>query len=271
MKDRRAAMEIVDLRDDHKPLYFVCLEDWSEEIREAGDHKARWYEKMKDRGLGVKLALDDRGEVGGMIQYVPIELSPGAEGKGLYFILCIWVHGHKKGRGNFQKKGMGKALLQAAEKDARERGAKGMVAWGMSIPVFMRASWFKKHGYKPADRMGMQVLLWKPFSNDASPPRWIKPKKIPEKIPGKVTVTALLHGWCPSMNMTIERARRAAAELGDGVIFTPVDAYDRGTILEWGISDALFVDEKQIRIGPPLSYEKIRKRIAKRVKGLGRR
>jgi hypothetical protein len=33
-------MEIVDLKDEHKPLYFVCLEDWSEEIQEAGDHKA---------------------------------------------------------------------------------------------------------------------------------------------------------------------------------------------------------------------------------------
>ena len=263
-------MEIVDLKDEHKPFYFVCLEDWSEEIQEAGDHKARWYEKMKEKGLGVKLALSDDGQVGGMIQYVPIELSPGAEGKDLYFVLCIWVHGHKKGRGNFQKRGMGRALLQAAEEDAKERGAKGMAAWGMAIPVFMRASWFKKHGYKPADKMGMQVLLWKPFSKDARPPRWIKPKKTPETTPGKVTVTALLHGWCPAMNMTIERARRAASEFGDQVVFNSVDAFDRETIFEWGLSDALFVDKKQVRTGPPPSYKKIKKRIAKRVKGLGR-
>jgi len=263
-------MEIIDLRDEHKPLYFACLEDWSEEIREAGVHKAQWYEKMKDRGLGVKLALDDKGEVGGMIQYVPIELSPGAEGKDLYFVLCIWVHGHKKGPGNFQKRGMGRALLQAAEEDAKERGAKGMAAWGMAIPVFMRASWFKRHGYKPADKMGMQVLLWKPFSEDARPPRWIRQKKTPETTPGKVTVTALLNGWCPAMNMAFERARRAASELGDRMIFTAVDAFDRETIMEWGLSDALFVDKKQVRTGPPPSYNKIKKRIAKRVKGLGR-
>ena len=263
-------MEIIDLRDKHKPLYFVCLEDWSEEIKEAGDHKALWYEKMKEKGLGVKLALDDRGEVGGMIQYVPIELSPGAEGKDLYFILCIWVHGHKKGRGDFRKRGMGKALLKAAEEDAKARGAKGMVAWGMAIPVFMRASWFKKHGYKSADKMGMQVLLWKPFIEEARPPRWIRQKKYPETTAGKVTVTALLHGWCPSMNMTIERARRAASEVGDRVVFRTVDAFDRDVILEWGTSDALFVDNKQIRTGPPPSYEKIKKKIAKGVNKLGR-
>lgn len=61
-------MRIIDLTDEHKPLYFVCLEEWSEEIKEAGDHKQVWYNKMKDKGLRVKLALDDDGKVGGMIQ-----------------------------------------------------------------------------------------------------------------------------------------------------------------------------------------------------------
>jgi len=263
-------MEIIDLKEEHKPFYFACLEDWSAEIREAGDHKAKWYEKMKDRGLGVKLALDDKGVVGGMIQYVPIEVSPGAEGKDLYFVLCIWVHGHKKGRGNFQKRGMGRALLRAAEEDAKARGAKGMAAWGMSIPVFMRASWFKKQGYKAADRVGMQVLLWKLFHEDARPPRWIRVKRAPETTPGKVAVTALLNGWCPAMNMTVERARRAALELGDSVVFKMVDAFDREVIDEWGTSDALFVEGRQIRMGPPPSYKKIKSKIAKRTKRLGR-
>ena len=123
-------MKVIDLTEDHKQLYFVCLEDWSEEIKEAGGHKEAWYNKMKDKGLRVKLAVDDNGEVGGMIQYIPTEHS-FVEGKDLYFINCIWVHGYKKGRGNFQKKGMGKALLHAAETDVEARGAKGMVAWGI--------------------------------------------------------------------------------------------------------------------------------------------
>ncbi|MCK7476500.1 MAG: hypothetical protein M0C28_02155 [Candidatus Moduliflexus flocculans] len=41
-----------------------------------------------------------------MIQYVPIE-EAFVEGRGLYFIHCIWVHGHKQGRGNFQRQGHG--------------------------------------------------------------------------------------------------------------------------------------------------------------------
>jgi hypothetical protein len=49
-------MKIVDLTPEHEHLYFCCLEDWSDEIKEAGDHKACWYCKMKDNGLRVKLA-----------------------------------------------------------------------------------------------------------------------------------------------------------------------------------------------------------------------
>src|SRR4030066_1891812 len=123
-------MKVIDLSIEYEKLYFVCLEDWSEEVKEAGDHKEVWYSKMKDKGLRVKLAVDDRGEVGGIIQYIPIEHS-FVEGKELYFINCIWVHGHDTGRGNFQKKGMGKALLESAEADARARGAKGRGAWGI--------------------------------------------------------------------------------------------------------------------------------------------
>jgi GNAT superfamily N-acetyltransferase len=258
-------MRITSLSPEHEKLYYVCLEDWSDEVKEAGDHKEKWHGRMKEKGLRVKLALDDRGEVGGMIQYVPIEES-FAEGKGLYLILCIWVHGHKQGRGDFRKKGMGKALLAAAEQDARELGAKGMAAWGMALPVFMRASWFRKHGYKKADAIGMQHLLWKPFTADARPPRWIRPKKRPAAESGRVTVTALLSGWCPAMNTTYERAKRAVAECGEKVVFCGIETFDRPTFLEWGQADALFVDEKPVRTGPPPSYKKIRKAIEKRLK-----
>ena len=260
-------MRVVSMSPEHEPLYCLCLEDWSEEMKEAGDHKARWLAKMKKRGLRVKLALDDKGVVGGMIQYVPIE-EAFVDGQGLYFINCIWVHGHKSGRGNFQKRGMGKALLEAAEQDARELGAKGMAAWGMAIPVFMRASWFRKHGYKKADSAGMQVLLWKPFAGDARPPRWIRDKKKPELESGKVSVTALVNGWCPGMNMAYERAKRAAAEFGDKVSFRTVDTLDRDVFKEWGEPDAIFVDGKGLRMGPPPTYEKIRRAIDRRVNKL---
>ena len=258
-------MKVIDLTPQYHEIYFQCLEDWSDDIKEAGDHKACWYKKYKDRGLGVKLALDDNDEVGGMIQYLPIEES-FVEGKDLYFILCIWVHGHKKGRGNFQKKGMGSALLQTAEADAKERGAKGMAAWGVWPPFWMKASWFKKHGYKKADRDGIAILVWKAFDEDAYPPRWIKQKKPVPSIPGKVTVNAFINGWCSAQNIVFERAKRATAEFGDKVVFQTIDTSDHDVFSEWGIVDGVYVNGKKIRSGPPPSYKKIRKVIAKKTK-----
>lgn len=258
-------MEIVDLADEHKALFAICLEDWSEEAHEAGSRRACWIERFQSRGLRAKLALDEHGQVGGMIQYLPIEES-FVSGDGLYFILCIWVHGHKRGRGNFQHRGMGKALLVAAEEDARRLGARGMAAWGIWLPFWMKAAWFKKHGYRKTDRQGLSVLMWKPFTKDAQPPQWIKTKRKPlECMPNKVTVTAFSNGWCMAGNLTAERAKRAAAELGDRVVYNGIDTSEPSVVLECGITDALFVNGAEMRFGPPPSYKKIRAAIAKQL------
>jgi GNAT superfamily N-acetyltransferase len=260
-------MRVVDLSPEHEEIYCQCLEEWSDEIKEADGHKREWYGRARDLGLRVKLALDEKGTVGGMIQYLPIEQSPAA-GSGLYFILCVWVHGYKKGRGNFQGRGMGSALLAAAEADSRELGAKGMAAWGVSLPFWLRASWFRKNGYRKADRNGIMALVWKPYTDDARAPTWIRPRKRPQPEPGKVLVTGLLSGWCPAASMVHERARRAASELGPPVEFREIRTSERDVFLEWGMSDALFIDGKEMRNGPPPKYETIRKKIARRVKKL---
>ncbi len=263
-------MQIVDLSEKHLSTYFCCLEDWSEEMKEAGDHKKRWYEKMKDEGLRVKLAVD--GDIAcGMIQYVPVDRS-NAEGKDLYFVNCIWVHGYKnKGVGDYQKRGIGKALLKAAEDDARSQGAKGITAWGIVLPFWMKASWFKKRGYVRVDKAGPAVLLWKPFADDAVPPKWIRAKKKPGKSEGKVTVTSFINGVCPAQNIVFERAKRAASGFGSEVEFQGIDTSDRQSFLEWGIADGLYIDGKQVRTGPPPSYEKIKKKILRRAKKLPKR
>ena len=259
-------MKVIDLPDDQKELFCLCLEDWSADAREAGPKRRQWLDRcQRERGLRAKLALDDRGTVGGMIQYAPIEHTH-LDGHGLYFVYCIQVHGHRQGRGNFQKRGMGKALLAAAEEDARALGAKGMAAWGVWVPFWMRASWFKKHGYRKVDRQGLAVLLWKPFTPDARPPRWPgKGTRRLEPMPGKVNVTAFSSGWCLAQNLVYERARRAAAEFGDKVAFREIDTSTKEAIAAWGVADDVLVDGKKLQKGPPPSYQAIHKAIAKRV------
>ncbi len=143
-----------------------------------------------------------------------------------------------------------------------------MAAWGLGLPFWMRASWFKRHGYKTADRNSFVLLVWKPFADDAKPPKWIRRAKKPELVPGKVAVTGLLNGWCLNYNLAYERARRASAEFGDKVAFQTIDTSERTNLLAWGMSDALFIDGKEVNVGPAPSFQKVRSLIEKRVRKL---
>lgn len=234
-------------------------------MTEAGDHKARWYDKARGQGLRVMLALDDDDRPLGMIQFVPIELSP-AQGEGLYMILCIWVHGYNEGVGDAQGRGIGSALLAAAEKEARDLGATGIAAWGLRLPVWMKASWFKKHGYRSVDRIGVRELLWKPFTADALEPRWVEEQPVAIGGSGTVEVTAFQTGWCPAANLVYERARRAAEELGTEVHFTTVDTSDRDTMIRCGRSDEVVVNGRPLQRGAPPSYGSVRRRIARELR-----
>ena len=52
-------MEIIDLKPEHEYAYCVCLEEWSDEMKEAGDLKKKWLEKKKTQGIRVKLAKNE--------------------------------------------------------------------------------------------------------------------------------------------------------------------------------------------------------------------
>lgn len=258
-------MEIIDLSSEYEETYCRCLEDWSDEMKEAGGLKKIWLEKKKKEGLRVKLAKDEEGKIAGMIQYIPIEHAPVA-GSGLYYIYCIWVHGHKEGVGNRQKKGTGTMLLSAAEQDCRDLGAAGIAAWGIILPFFMRSRWFKKHGFKRADRVGMIELVWKPFTAGAVKPRLLKMKRKPLVEKGTLTVTCLRNGWCPAQNISCERMKRAAAEYSSSIKYVEIDTEKRENLEEWGIADAIFIDDNTVPTGPPPSYEKLRKKLKKKMK-----
>ncbi len=258
-------MKIIDLDKRYEPLYCNCLIGDPERLKDAGDYKRRWYETMKPRGLKVKLALDDAGEPVGMVQYAPVAESP-VTGKDMYYLYCIWVINDKRFRGNHQKMGFGTALLDAFEEDARQSGRKGVIVWGLSLPVFMPARWFKKHGYQEVARQGMQVLLWKAWGQDVTPPSWIRPHKLPAPTPGKSTVTCFCGGWCLEVNQSFSRTKRVIAEVGRDFDFQEIDTTDRKTFDEYGLSDALFIDGKEMPLGPAPSYAKIKRAIQKSVK-----
>ncbi len=260
-----ANVNIVDLAPEYEEAWLHCLEPYSAEIRDGVERKRIWYERVRNRGLLVKLAVDDSGVAVGMVQALPIEQT-WLEGEDLYFVLCIWVHGHDAGVGNQQGAGVGRALLEALEAEAQRRGARGIAAWGMALPLWMKASWFQKRGYLKVDRDGLAVLLWKPFTADAQVPHWPQTAPIqPELDPHGVTVTCFDAGWCSLQNGNCERARRAAAEAG--VASQTVDTIDPSAAERWGQTYGIWLDGERQLTGPPISVERLRKRIDARVRG----
>lgn len=262
-------MRIIDLDKKHEDSYLVCMEEWSEGMVRAKPIKEKWCRTMIGRGLRVKLALTDGNNVGGMIEYMPIEES-FADGKDLYFINCIWVHGHpEKGVGNVQGWGMGKALLKAAEGDVKSLSAKGLVAWGVAMDFWMTASWYEKHGYKRVDQDGMMALVWKQFAPDAVPPKWHKGKFVQELVEGKVKMTAFFHGQCPSQNSVYLKAKQVAEEFVGKIVFEEMNMNIAENRHKYGMNTGLYVDGKNISQGPPVGYDEIKAKVEERVKSLG--
>lgn len=257
-------MEIIDIADDYQSTYCHCLEEWSPEMKESGELKTKWYEKNRKVGLRVKLAKNDQNKIVGMIQYIPVEYAP-VNGKNLYYIYCIWVHGNDEGVGNNQNKGVGTKLLEAAESDVKNLGGKGIVAWGLTLPFFMQSKWFKKKGYKKADRQGVMELVWKQFDQTAEKPSFIKRVKKPKKVRGKVTVTVFQNGWCPAQNVAHERVKQICEKYKDQIEYAVFDTSNRDTFLEWGILDALYINGKEVSITPAPRYEVFERRVIKEI------
>lgn len=60
-------MDIIDLSEETTNDYFVCLDEWSDEMKDGVCRKTSWYNRMREKGLRVKLARNDAGVVAGMI------------------------------------------------------------------------------------------------------------------------------------------------------------------------------------------------------------
>ena len=54
-------------------------------------------------------------------------------------------------------------------------------------------------------------------------------------------------------------------EFGDEVEFRMIKTLQPETIKEWGFTDAIFIDDEEITLGPPPSYEDTIKMIQDRV------
>ena len=119
-------------------------------------------------------------------------------------------------------------------------------------------------GYQSADQLNGNTLLWKSFSPDAKPPRFMRPV---EPLPvgrEKVNVAVFMSGYCSYGIYCCVLARDAAHELEEMVEYNEVDTSENRSAHAFGLSDGIYIDGRRYQIdGPLFSVDKMKVEIKK--------
>jgi len=231
----------------------------SEETDACGTRRLILLHDLIEQGGVIKAALVD-GEHVGFGYGLPIEISSwGPIGEGLMVIPCLYV----LERGT--KKGVGRALIEAIEQDARGSGRKGTTIMAFrDLPGaewFLPVTFFEHLSYEAIDSRGRFVLLWKPFVHDASRPRFLEPNYTHQPVEGKVVIDLYWNGFCQTSNIEAERVREVCAEFGHLVVLNEYCAEDRDVFRSCQIPRAIYVNGREIGWGYEAPKDGIRKAI----------
>ncbi len=251
---------IRNLNPDNDYYVSTCTHvNESDETDASAARRLAWFKRMYEKGVRAKAAMVD-GEMAGFIYVMPIEVCPwGPLGEGLAVIPCLTVPKTAAG------KGIGEALLVAAEDEAREQGKKGLVIQAYYGDFwFMPAPYFEKRGYLFADGSrddGGSALLCKRFDDEAEPPRMLKPNYNFQPVEGKMVVDLFYNTFCLTSDTEAQRVREVAAEFGDAVILNEYPGDDPDVLRRYQIPRGIYVNGEWISWGYEAPREGIREAI----------
>jgi GNAT superfamily N-acetyltransferase len=256
-------IEIHDMEASDEYFVGTCTHtDESEEIDSCASRRLAWLRAMQEKGSRVKVAALD-GERAGFLHVVPIEFCPwGPLGHDLLVIPCLYVvnQGH----------GLGKALLAAAEEEARRQGRKGIVTIGYYHDFwYMPASFFDANGFSKCggarqgyfDLKSRAAVLWNTFGHHIEAPVLLKPNHKFKPILGKVVIDLFWNAFCQTSNIEAQRVREVAAEFGDLVVLNEYSADDRAALLHHQISRGIFINGREIGWGYEAPKDGVREAI----------
>lgn len=231
----------------------------SAEIDTCAEARRRQFLQMKSESALFRVALLDNVQVG-FAYGVPIEHSSwGPLGSSLMVIPCLYVVEKATSQG------AGKALLASIEKDALASGYQGVVITAYrDIPGaewFMPASFFELLGYTPVGTRSREILLWKSFTSDATPPHFLQPHYLFAPIEGVVVVDLFWNAFCLTSVIEAQRVREVCDEYGDRVLLREYRAENRDVLLQHQIARAIYVNGSEIGWGYEAPKEGIREAI----------
>jgi len=254
-----ATVEVRDMTQEDEYFISACSHvNESEEADACARARLGWLRSMREHGVCSKAALLD-GEHAGFIYVMPIEVCPwGPLGRDLLFLPCLVVLSEAKG------KGIGRAMVAAAEEEASRQGYKGIATRAFHHDFwFMPAAFFEKNGYEMARTRGNEAILWKRFDRSAEPPTFLESKYRYAPVPGKVVVDLFWHTFCGTSWVEAQRVREVTAEFGDAVVLNDFCADSREVLLRWQNCRAIFVNGHEIGWGYSAPREGIREAVVR--------
>jgi GNAT superfamily N-acetyltransferase len=237
-------MKLVDISAETERAFFACLNLERPDYSESTAHRRNWYAEHKDKGYKAQVLVLDDGRIVGKCHYIPIEYAPFV-GRDLLAILCIYVHMYERQIGDQRRRGYGRFILSHIEEYARSSGFKGVVAWAMDWD-WNPVSFYEHMGYSRADAQDKVVVVWKPFCEDAEPPRLLRLDGLPGAGSEKVRVLVADNQWCNS-NAKLMTAREAIAGIEHLVEYTEVGPPCGNRILHLGHVGGVFLDGRAYR------------------------
>jgi GNAT superfamily N-acetyltransferase len=253
------SLTIRDMNQEDEYFVGTCShEGESSEMDECAVDRLMWIKEMIPKSLKVKVALAD-GRHAGFLHLMPIEMSPsGPAGREVCVIPCLYV---LKRAGGW---GIGKALMEAAERDARAMGKKALVVEAYYHEFwFMPAPFFEKCGFAVVKRSGHRALLWKKFDEDAEPPDWVPEEPPLKPAKDKVVVELYWNRFCQTSSIESRRVKEVVAEFGERALLVEHEIADMEDLRKHKKSRGIFVDGTEIWWGYEAPKEGIREAITK--------
>lgn len=212
-----------------------------------GVNVKRWWNYSRVRfGLRVLVAYEGARPVG-QVEFMPIEHAPfPVRGAELTFVNCLYVARPA------QRRGVGSALLEACEAEARRR-ARGLAVIAYPNSPFMPAGFFLRRGFSAADQDDSAWLMFKAWGETAEPPAFLPRRSAPPAAtrPGRAVVDYYWCGHCPYLVRTLDWLRVVARGLGDAVTIREVNTDDRAVVEQLGIAAGFYVNGQPAFSYPP--------------------
>ena len=183
-----------NISDEH-----LCCIIRSKKIHPGIEAKRKWLsERLKEGHVFRK--LNEKATV--FIEYAPLETAwVPIVGNNYYYIYCLWVLGDYKG------KGYGKALMEYAINDAKNKGKSGICVLGAKKQKHWLTdqSFAKKFGFEVVDTTdnGYELLA---LSFDGTKPRF-SPNAKKQEIENK-ELTIYYDMQCPYIYQTIDMIKQ---------------------------------------------------------------